>query len=48
LARLPQGAVSTLSDPFAEKKKPWKAWLLLVLAAAAAVTAWKMGLISLR
>lgn len=48
LPRLPQGAVRSLSDPFAEKKKPWKTWLLLVLALAAAVTAWKTGLISLR
>jgi hypothetical protein len=45
LARLPQGAIRKLTDPFEEKKKPWKAWLMLFLTAAAAVCAWKMGLI---
>jgi hypothetical protein len=45
LARLPQGAIRKLTDPFEEKKKPWKAWLMLFLMAAAAVCVWKMGLI---
>jgi hypothetical protein len=45
LAHLPQGAVRKLNDPFEEKKKPWKAWLMLFLTAAAAVLAWKMGFI---
>jgi hypothetical protein len=48
LARLPQGSVRTLSDPFEEKKKPWKTWLSLIVVAAAAVLAWKLGYITLK
>ena len=44
LARLPQGAVRKLSDPYEEKKSPWKAWLFVLLAFAAAMLAWKTGL----
>lgn len=47
LARLPQGAVRTLSDPFEEKKKPWTFWLVAVLVVAAAWFAWKQGWIPL-
>jgi len=43
LARLPLGAVRTQSDPFEEKRTPWKAWLLLILVAASALCAVKMG-----
>jgi len=31
VAKLPPGAVRTLNDPFAEKKKPWKLYLTLVV-----------------
>lgn len=44
LARLPQGAQRRLSDPFEEKKTPWKSWLLILLLSAAALIAWRMGL----
>jgi hypothetical protein len=48
LARLPQGAVRKLSDPFEEKKKPWKIWLLLILAVTAALIAWRMGWVPMK
>jgi hypothetical protein len=48
LARLPQGAIRKLSDPFEEKKRPWKSWLLFILALIAAALAWKMGWITLK
>jgi hypothetical protein len=48
LARLPQNAIRKLNDPFEEKRKPWKAWLMLFLSAAVAVLAWKVGLIPLK
>ncbi len=34
MATLPDGSTHTLQDPFAEKKRPWKTYLLLALAAA--------------
>ncbi len=48
LACLPQGAVRRLSDPFEEKKSPWKAWLFVVLALFAVLLAWKSGLIPIK
>jgi hypothetical protein len=45
LARLPQGALRKLSDPFEEKKRPWKSCLFVLLVLAAAIVAWRMGLI---
>jgi len=44
LARLPQGAVRKLSDPYEEKKSPWKIWLFVLLALAALLV-WKTGFI---
>ncbi len=32
MAELPKGAFRSFDDPFAEKKTPWKLWLLLILA----------------
>lgn len=41
LARLPQNAVRSLSDPYAEKKTPWKAYTLLALVLLAGLAlAW--------
>ncbi len=40
VARLPEGAQRTLKDPYAEKSKAWKLWLLLVALLAAALILW--------
>jgi hypothetical protein len=36
VAALPPGSKLDLVDPFAEKRRPWKTWLFLLVAAAAA------------
>jgi hypothetical protein len=43
LARLPQGAIQTLADPYSEKKCPWKRWLFLLTGIIAALCVWRMG-----
>jgi hypothetical protein len=43
MARLPQGAITSLFDPFAEKKRPWKLWLGILVIAVAAAAAWWLG-----
>lgn len=43
LARLPAGAQSLLTDPFAEKERPWKFYLFLVVVAAIALLLWQKG-----
>ncbi len=42
MARLPQGSTLSLIDPFAENKRPWKAWLVILLLVIAAATAWAL------
>lgn len=50
MARLPQGSILSLFDPFAEKKSHWKRWLVIILAVSAAVIicAWQVGLLPLK
>ena len=44
LAKLPEGAERSLTDPYAEKKFPWRMWLALVcLLAGAAAAVWLSG-----
>jgi hypothetical protein len=43
LARLPEGAQSSLVDPFAEKERPWKLYLFLAAVAAVALLLWQKG-----
>ncbi len=44
LAELPEGSERSMEDPFAEKARPWKWWiLLLVIALAAVVFFWYRG-----
>jgi len=43
VARLPSGATRSLRDPYADKKRPWKAWLFLVLLVALAIVFWREG-----
>lgn len=44
LAKLPQGAIQAMSDPFAEKKTAWKNWLLVALMVISVIISWKFGL----
>jgi hypothetical protein len=34
VAELPEGASRSTSDPFADRKRPWKTWLLLAVIVA--------------
>lgn len=43
LATLPPGAERGSVDPFAEKQRPWRAWLLVLTLIAAAGYAWHRG-----
>ncbi len=43
LARLPPGARRSLSDPYAEKRRPWKLLLLMLAILIAAVVLWRDG-----
>jgi len=42
-ARLPENAERSLVDPFAEKKRPWKLYLVLAALFAAALVLWRQG-----
>ncbi|MDD5761074.1 MAG: hypothetical protein PHP88_01000 [bacterium] len=42
-ARLPENAERSLVDPFAEKKRPWKLYLVLAALLAAALVLWRHG-----
>ena len=42
-ARLPENAERSLADPFAEKKSPWKLYLVLAALLAAALVLWRHG-----
>lgn len=43
LAKLPTGAERSSVDPFAEKERPWKTWLLLLVLLGGAAYAWHQG-----
>ena len=43
VARLPEGAERSLADPYADKKKPWSLYILIMLLIAALVLFWKYG-----
>jgi hypothetical protein len=45
-ARLPENAERSLTDPFAEKKRPWKLYLLLAALLAAMLFLWRHGYLS--
>jgi hypothetical protein len=44
VAALPEGATRSLSDPFAEKKRPWRTWLFLIAIVILLVVLWRQGL----
>jgi hypothetical protein len=43
LATLPAGASRSLIDPFAEKKHPWKTWVVLSMAVIVVAALWYQG-----
>jgi len=43
IARLPAGAERSLDDPFAEKTRPWGAYLFLLAAILLTLVLWKQG-----
>jgi hypothetical protein len=43
LAELPAGASRSLTDPYAEKKRPWKTWLFLAAVVIVAAVLWYRG-----
>jgi len=46
LAKLPEGAVRSLKDPYAQKQPPWRLALSLAAAVALLVLLWKLGLLA--
>lgn len=45
VAALPAGASRSMSDPYAEKSSPWRAWILLLILVALVAVAWQQGLL---
>lgn len=43
VAELPVGAERSLADPYAEKRTPWRGWLLFAVVVIAAIVAWQNG-----
>lgn len=43
IARLPEGATQLLTDPYADKPRPWRLYLLLIALATLAFVAWRSG-----
>ncbi|MDG3065737.1 hypothetical protein ACFQ4M_06450 [Thauera mechernichensis] len=43
VAALPPGAARSLSDPYAEKQRPWGTWMFLLLVIAIAILLWRQG-----
>jgi hypothetical protein len=46
MARLPEGAERSVKDPYAEKKKPWGLYLLLILFAVLLWVLWRQGILA--
>jgi hypothetical protein len=46
VAELPEGASRSTSDPFADRKRPWKTWLLLAMIAALLMVLWRRGVLA--
>lgn len=45
VAELPAGSSRSTSDPFADKRRPWKSMLFILALAIAAVVAWRRGML---
>jgi hypothetical protein len=46
VATLPEGSSRSLSDPYADKKRPWKTWLFLIALAAVLAELWRRGILA--
>jgi hypothetical protein len=46
VAALPAGSTRSLEDPFADKKRPWKTWLFLIVLVVALVVLWRQGILA--
>lgn len=47
ISRLPEGARISLSDPYAEKKKPWKLYVFMIALLLGLLAFWSQGYIKL-
>jgi len=45
VAALPEGSSRTLADPFAEKRRPWRLWLLMAVILVIALFLWAQGVL---
>jgi hypothetical protein len=45
-AQLPRGAQRSMRDPFAEKKRPWKFYLFVLILLAAFGVLWQKGYVT--
>lgn len=43
VAKIPEGSIRSVNDPFAEKKRPWKAYIFLALLLGVAYGLWNQG-----
>jgi len=46
VARLPDGAERSLADPYAEKRTPWRRYVIILALLMVAIAAWRFGLIA--
>ncbi|CAA7615960.1 hypothetical protein [Magnetospirillum sp. SS-4] len=46
LAKLPDGAVRSLTDPYAQKQPPWRLYVALGMAAGAVALLWRFGVLA--
>ncbi|MCX5804735.1 MAG: phage holin family protein [Proteobacteria bacterium] len=47
VARLPEGAKKSLADPYADKKKPWGLYILIILLIISCIVFWKYGYLAM-
>jgi len=43
LAKIPEGSEKSLADPYADKKRPWGVYILVILIVIAIIVLWKTG-----
>lgn len=47
VATLPHGALRSFDDPYAERRRPWKTWLFVLVLLLAVLGLWRAGVIEL-